>query len=604
MAGNIKNTTGAKSNTFSKGMYKDTTDIYMSDGLWYNAVNAINNSHYGETGSLGNEPSNLYCTKAPYTIIGHANISLTEWLIFSTNDIESEIGIFSETGCKYTKIVNDRCLNFKTTNLITGYVKENYDCTRSVYWQDNLNPDRVLNIDDVPYALMSKNDPCDPDVIATPKTLLCEKLRLHPLVKQPCLNLKKAKGSGQLNNGSYMACIAYSENGIRLTDYSMPSVPQALWQDTGIGGGLELEIIDLDSSYEEYELVILCVITQQAIAKQIGNYSTTQRNVTIDLISGSLETIPLKYLPIRTVVYEKSKKMFAINNYLIRSGVTTQPYINYQPQANTIITNWVEVEYDSNFYWNGGHVVGYMRDEVYSFFIRWVYNTGNRTASYHIPGRASKPSDIAAISGSDVVDPSETKVWQVYDTATRNVASGVEKDGGVVKARGELAYWESTEKYPVKPNVWKELCNEPIRHHKMPSNETTHIHSQGGEKINILGVEFSNIQHPVDASGNPIADIVGYEILRGSREGNRTIIAKGLFTNMLEFKIQGSTKGGLIQNYPYNDLGDDPFLTNQFGILDLIGSTTGNTGASNASSAGGGEKEGEQSDAPEYEGYN
>ena len=59
-----------------------------------------------------------------------------------------------------------------------------------------------------------------------------------------------------------------------------------------------------------------------------------------------------------------------------------------------------------------------------------------------------------------------------------------------------MAYWESTEKYPDdKPDVWGELCGKPIRHHKMPSNETIHIHSQGGDYIYNLGVEFSNIQH-------------------------------------------------------------------------------------------------------------
>ena len=31
-----------------------------------------------------------------------------------------------------------------------------------------------------------------------------------------------------------------------------------------------------------------------------------------------------------------------------------------------------------------------MRDEQYAFFIRWIYNTGERSSSYHIPGRPPK----------------------------------------------------------------------------------------------------------------------------------------------------------------------------------------------------------------------
>jgi len=566
---NYQQTSGGKVNNFIKGMNKDTTDIFMAEGLYYNAINAINNSHYGESGSIGNEPSNLYCTTAPFTIIGYAFIRATEWVVFSTNNITSEIGIFDETGCKYTRVIRDECLNLKTTNLITAFVKENYDCTFSVYWQDNLNPDRVMNLNNVPYICEPvSEDPCDGEVCTD--RLDCDKIRLHPIIKQPCIDIQKARGAGQLNNGSYMAVIAYSENNIRLTDYSMPSTPQGLWYDTGIGGSLEINLSDLDEEYDEYELVIIGVVAQQAIAKKIGYYNIKQTRVVIDLIQGSLETVPLSYIPLRSVVYEKSEKMAAINGYLIRSGVTTKPYFNYQPQANQIKANWVAAEYDVNYYWNGGNITGYMRDEVYSFFIRWIYNTGNRSASFHIPGRAAIASDLAPVSGPDVVYPNETQAWQVYDTATIYSSSGTTKDNGVIIARGDMAYWESSERYPAEPEVWGDLCFKQIRHHKMPSNETIHIHNQTGGRIIILGVEFSNITHPLDSDGNPIRDIVGYEILRGSREGNKSIVAKGLFGNMLEYNIDGGTpaKKGLIQNYPYNDVRPDPFLSDDYTILD------------------------------------
>jgi hypothetical protein len=568
---NMQNSSSGKTQSFNKGMNKDNTDIYMSEGLWYNAINAINNSHYGESGSIGNEPSNRFCTAAPFTIIGYAYIKDTEWLIYSTDNVSSEIGIFNESNCSYSVVVNADCLNFKTTHLITAFVKENYDCTFSAYWQDNLNPDRTMNINDVPYICVpvSDTDPCLGDDCTN--QLDCDQIRLHPLIKQPCVSIRKAIGSGQLNNGSYMATIAYSENGIRLTEYAIPSVPQGLWRDSGQGGSIEIELTDLDTKFDEYELVIVSVVTQQAIAKKIGYYNINQKKVTLDIIQGSLETVPLSYIPLRSVVYDRSEKMAAVNGYLIRSGVSTQPYVNYQKQANKIKTNWVAVEYDVNFYWNGGNHVGYMRDEVYSYFIRWIYNTGNRTASYHIPGREAIASDLVNVATSDdVVTPTETLAWQVYDTSTYAPASGSEKDGGIVIARGNMAYWESIERYPADPIVWGDLCYQPIRHHKMPSNETTHIHNQGGNKIVILGVEFSNIEQPVDENCNPLSEIVGYEILRGSREGNKSIVTKGIFANMVEFNISGAVgnRKGLFENYPYNDLRPDPFLSDDYTILD------------------------------------
>jgi hypothetical protein len=571
MSENFQNTSNVKTNAFNKGMVKDYTDIYISEGLWTNAINAINNAHTGETGSLGNEPSNKYCASAPYTVIGIVRKSGTEWVIFSTNNTDSEIGILDESTCSYNVVVNDKCLGFRTTNLITGVAKKNYDCTYSVYWQDNLNPDRAMNLDRVPYKVIGDaND--DPDCY-TPlysDELDCDALRLHPLVKQPCVTVEKSAGAGQLNNGSYIATIAYSENGIRLTDYSIPSQPQGLWDHTGIGGSLDIVIDNLDQDFNEYELVIISVVNQQTIAKKIGNYSVRQKLVHVDLIQQALATVDLGLIPLKSIVYEKSEKMFTVNGYLIRSGVTSQPYFNYQPLANQILTEWVAVEYPRDYYFGGGNHVGYMRDEVYSFFIRWVYKTGARSASFHIPGRIAMPQDVATVSTPDVINPVQNKTWQVYDTSTKYTASGSTADGGVIVNKGKMAYWESTERYPDdNVEVWGPLCGKPIRHHKMPSNETTHIHNQGGDKITILGVQFSNIKHPVDANGVPLTDIVGYEILRGSREGNRSIVAKGLFNNMMEYDLQGNTgRKGLIQNYPYNDLRPDSFLTDDYTVLD------------------------------------
>jgi hypothetical protein len=86
----------------------------------------------------------------------------------------------------------------------------------------------------------------------------------------------------------------------------------------------------------------------------------------------------------------------------------------------------------------------------------------------------------------------------------------------------------------------------------------------GGDNVVLLGVQFEGITHPLDLNGNPITSIVGYEILRGSREGAKSIVAKGLVNNMREY-VDPTTSGitGLYQNYPYNDLGADNYLTSQ-----------------------------------------
>ena len=52
-------------NSFNKGMLKDLNDSFVGDGLWTHARNAVNNSHLGEQGVLGNEQSNELCITAP-----------------------------------------------------------------------------------------------------------------------------------------------------------------------------------------------------------------------------------------------------------------------------------------------------------------------------------------------------------------------------------------------------------------------------------------------------------------------------------------------------------------------------------------------------------
>ena len=119
----------------------------------------------------------------------------------------------------------------------------------------------------------------------------------------------------------------------------------------------------------------------------------------------------------------------------------------------------------------------------------------------------------------------------------------------------------------------------------------------------MLGVQFSNIAPPTDNYGTVIPNITGYEILVGNRDGNKSIIAKGIIRNMMSYErnehvrsldsnnhdypngeglnnkigpiaarswdLTSSTHNpigqsdinfGLMPNYPYNDTQTDPFL--------------------------------------------
>jgi len=562
---------GAVSNSFTKGMAKDYNDTFIGEGLWSHARNAVNNSHDGQVGVIGNEPANLHCVTLPYTLIGAVLLTDDRWAIFTTNDVDSEIGIFDESQCTYTKVVNDKCLNFKRTHLISGISRRRYDCERPVYWVDGLNPDRFIDLDNPPFKYTEKIvDGCIQRTFTN--ELDCERLRLASYIKHPCLQLVKGKVAGSLLNGSYQVAIAYTINGSRVSDYIGLSEVQSVFTHENNNSSLELKITEIDKTFDTFDLVLLARVNEQTFARKIGEYSTAQGTIYIDRIDFESPTIPIQNIVFRSEPIEKSDAIYSVNDYALRVGTHSKFKFNYQKQANEIVAKWAAVQYPSNYYVKGGNNTGYLRDEQYPFFIRFVYNTGERSESYHIPGRPAVASELIDVAGGDAfetADGIQVKRWQVENTASvTSTTVSTLPDGGRVIASGQMGYWESTELYPPdKPNIWGNLCGKPIRHHKFPDvtiqggSVVNHFNSDG-TNIVILGVQFENITAPLDNNGNPIASIVGYEILRGSRQGQKSILAKGMFNNMREYDIPGNTTlKGLYQNYPYNDLSPDHYLS-------------------------------------------
>ena len=648
MAKDIQNTIKTVTNSFSKGLNKDTDPSFVESGLWTHARNMVNNTDEGNLGTLSNEDSNYLCgvsgesMQGDKYIIGLIFLHADKWIVFTVADINgkpvnSEIGLYEEDFCRYRPIVSGPCLNFNKFNLITGATRQKGDCSWEVYWADGYNVDRYMNIGDSKtwpdpnfvwggsdqsvagnnynyyldsngikhlWPITAWEQKCQLSnchICYNTNILDCNKIRLASLVKTPCVELSIAPGTGTLENGTYFAIVAYTINNQKITNYFSPSNLQPVFTQKELShGSLQIKL-DLDTeNFTQFELVIVASINENVIAKKVGYYSTSQSTILIDDLALTLETVPLSYITIQNPVYETSDQMVSVGQYLMRIAPKSKFDFNYQPLANLISTKWVSVEYPEDYYIKGGSKVGYLRDEVYSFFIRWVYNTGDKSASYHIPGRPSQnytfnsptlglvtlPETGLPLPGYRDQNsfPDDTQVYQTYNTGIQTNTYfpnyPILPDGGKILAKGIMGYWESSEVYsPNQPEVWNssahcwtattdprfDLCAKPIRHHKFPDNalspDTYHFNvenasvSDGKKFIRIMGVEFDNIIYPKDNDGNDIPGITGYEILRGSREGNQTIVAKGMINNFRTYQIQGQSKGnrtGLYANYPFN----------------------------------------------------
>jgi len=638
-----------KLSTFIKGLNKDSDQGFLGEGMWTHARNAVNNTAEGDVGTISNESANVLCATAgativfPYKyIIGTIHLFSDKWLIFTAAHITdisitsamSEIGLFDEESCTYRPIVQDSCLGFSKTNLISGASRQLQACSWQVYWSDGLNPDRYLNVGDsklwpslseyvwagpganVNYYInildptikilwpgVQWNQFCGVvsscNICVDLNTLDCDATRLARLIQTPCLSLEIGNGAGALENGSYYAVIAYTIKGEKVTDYFAPSNVQPVYTVNKAQGSLVLNVTADSDNFDEFVFVLVANINENTIGREIGYYSTKTNRIAVDAYAPSLVSVPVALIGIIQPIFEKSDQMTQLNNFLLRIGPTSKFDFNYQPLANLITSEWVAVEYPSDYYFKGGSKTNYMRDEVYSFFIRWVYNTGDKTASYHIPGRGPRewgPNAIrenATYSDSNSF-PGDTLLFQTINTATENFPSPntVLSDGGVVIGTGDMSYWQSSEIYPDnRPDIYNasyhpwsgvynvpslnyDLCGTPIRHHKFPENliydnvtglvstatGANHFRKDvttGALFIRIMGVKFNNIMIPKDNNGIDIPGLVGYEILRGSREGNKTVIAKGMINNFRDYRRQGvpaNTRKGLYANYPYNTI--------------------------------------------------
>lgn len=577
------NTGKTDPHAFDNDLVEDISGKALPPNSWTQARNASPNTVRGDLGELSNEQANKFCAAAPYTINGVIYLTEDRWVVYSTDEASSEIGLFEENACRYTTVVNDPCLNFSKLHLIKGVAKENSDCTWQVYWDDGNNVSRTMNIDVVPWIQNCITDPSGCITCTDTDQLDCDAIRLAPLVTNPCFRLKKGPQGGELLNGSYFVVGAYEINGQKVTDWSVPSNVQSLFDHSGIAGSLEIIIDGMDENFDDFQLAIVQIRNQKVLAKLIGTYSTRQQRISIDIIDDRYPTIPLSEIPLRNAVVDKSDAIFRNGDYMIRTGPTNKFDFNYQPLANQINTEWVSVEYPIDYYRKGGNNTNYMRDEVYPFFIRFVYDTGDKTPSFHIPGRYEAPNSsvfnpVTTDALADEVANGLNQRWRVENTATSTpIGATTLPDGGVVIGRGQMAYWESSENYDDdKPEVWNassdpiwgstnpahDLCGKKIRHHRFPDNTkgfqnpgwVSNHYNEGGTRIRIMGVQFNNIKAPLDNQGNPITNVVGYEILRGTREGNKSIVAKGMINNMRRNVLPGGTtnRGGLYPNYPYN----------------------------------------------------
>jgi len=549
-------------------------------------------------------------------------------VVFLVNPIfdKSEIGYFYPDECRYETKFNS-CFNFKVNYPIKAKYKY-WKCQLIISFQDGYNRDRRINMDDPPYVKIVEEGECPitTDVFDCEAINIQNDLT-PPVVKITNVNETGNLRTGVYQfavcyaniNGDEQSSYYSKTNIVPIFVDRFGSYESVEGSEGNVltNKSIQVTFENIDSKYDYINLAVIKTIqgtpTYEVVATlpiSVENYIYTGRETTrllsADLLLGLYPD------------YYNSKTITSANNFLIRGNLSTQDETNYQPLASLIQLEWIITRkkadvFDSSYKnpLNTTDYLGYQRGEVYPFGIQFLLSNGRKTSVFHIPGREAKPGDLIKYTKDNIPygqecnfyefedktycqdDNSEELFhWQIYDTATIDYELNetlIDACSDEVIKSGDFAYWESTINYPCNEEVYSSLSGKKIRHHKFPSNNLVHHHnaafaysasgvSVGYENPNTyiypMGVRLKgdNLLQYINQAisfgliSQEEADLIsGYELVRGDRTGNKSIIAKGLLYNMKDYVDVNPSTGEVIKkyypNYPFNDLREDPFIT-------------------------------------------
>lgn len=589
------------------GLDMDSSAAQIIKGKLSYALNAVVENFDANSINYQNEPGNVFCLDFPegYLLIGRYFINEQyKHIFFLTNPItgNSQIGYMVNNDCQYRVIVSDPCLGFSVNFPIHKVVHKITNCSTEIYWADNITR-RYLDIDNVPYKLVSGTALCDP---IYSQELDCNQLKIQPNFAIPSLSIADVVSGGDIITGTYQFAIQYADAaGLPLTAYYSITNPCPIFDpftvsvnfNTSVGKSIVVNVDNLDGTgqFEYFNIAVIKTINNIASVDLMGTYSITDssKQVTYTGQNKELTALSLNDIFEKFPYYDIADDLTTAQDVLIWKGLTTVDRINYQSIASKIKLQWETWQLPAKEGYkeekNAVNFRSYLRDEVYTFEIVFLLSNGRQTDGFHIPGREISSSEISLLPIPDtnpdfVGTPTYyegnvgySPYWKIYNTGSvlgtvPNYSNSPNYKGPY--QYGDFAYWESTEEYPCNQAVWGDLAGQKIRHHKFPDVAVSPIHKSSifsspnslvmeDTAIFPIGVkvDLSQVISLINSSSlteEQKSEIVGFKIVRGNRGTNRSIIAKGILRNVGLYTRDDQSF--FFANYPYNDLNTDPFL--------------------------------------------
>lgn len=522
----------------------------------------------------------------------------------------SQILLANLDTCSYEVIASGECLGFDVNYPIRGVYKYNSQTnSRRIYFIDGLNSNRYLDIDN-PFPQVKSTNDCTTCEREYTGLLDCDQLRINKEISVPCLSLE-ANNQGQLSSGVYQIGFAWSQDGVILSDFYWSDVIKVWSEKSNIGLNIDLDCIDTEI-FNEYTLVLVTNTREGAtVLYRVGDYQFPNSKVTLTNLANTT-VVDLSVATQKKVVNEYSKHITSNGETLLLGSNESTNLIPYQIQATGIQVMWQEFKVPKEVAYL---YPSFMRDEVYDFAIEWFSTLGQSVGRFHIPGRAYTDDweytttildGVATYKEYDLIpakfniysnpDCEETDIaaWKMLSTATTIGDFGGTCDECITGTQyglyGRMGYYECEDlTYPDNVDIWGSLACQKIRRHRMPSHNLTHLYDNGGCQlqtleelddegnitevtgttfvegncVNLLGIRVEGITPPLDNDGNPIDDILGFRILYSKRDGNKSILHKGILYTVRTERVgeDGDNQEVILfPNYPFNDLKRDVYL--------------------------------------------
>jgi len=475
-----------------KGMMRDAHPSTLDNQSYTIMLNGNYEDTDGNFIQLQNEHSNLLCTgfKDGYKVVGFkVDLRNDKVYFFLTNPdtglseigyvknitcIDDAIAMEVDCGCdvkvilqeplekqvqvalcnyetliadceEYPCLKFDVCTPFKEGNIQFKQEK----CGDTLYFTDGVNPPRYLQLENLEiYFEEGRSTDCDTPIVT--ECLDCNKMRIFPLYKKPCLDPKSIQTGGNLQAGMYEVILAYSdESGNELSPYYSVTQPIPIFDlnnnilDQSLLGyetslGIRLEVSDLDQSFSSYKVAVIFRNGLDGAVRYFeeGVHLISDDSIVLTSLKNKRETTQQNILIGRTT-YETTDGMASGNGYLFQYGLTAKPEMNLQPVVNLMgaFAKWTTVRAKEDIYKDPIQAAKYkshMRDETYPYGIQFFTTDGYASAAFPFIARPFVGDEKDAVGGLGIdttLDSFERCApncsendrdvkWKLFNTAT------------------------------------------------------------------------------------------------------------------------------------------------------------------------------------------